>query len=83
MLTQRKATNGLGPNGAVYEDLRILEATRRLMEGGTVWRIPQMNRELVERSTHPDALKTIEIKLGNDWIKHGGDMGGVPESPAV
>lgn len=76
LLTQRKDTNGLGPNGFVYEDLRILEATRRLVEGRTVWRIPQMNRELVERSTHPDALKEIENKLGNDWIEHGGDMAG-------
>ena len=76
LLTQRKDTNGLGPNGFVYEDLRILEATRRLMEGGTVWRIPQMNRELVERSTHSDALKEIEDALGNDWIEHGGEMAG-------
>lgn len=76
LLTQRRDTNGLGPNGFVYEDLRILEATRRLMEGGTVWRIPLMNRELVERSTHPDALEEIENELGNDWIEHGGDMAG-------
>ena len=76
LLTQRRDTNGLGPNGFVYEDLRILEATRRLMEGGTVWRIPQMNRALVERSTHPDAMEAIETELGNDWIEHGGDMAG-------
>lgn len=76
LLTQRKDTNGLGPNGFVYEDLRILEATARLVEERPVWRIPQMNRELVERSTHLDALKVIENKLGNDWIKHGGDMVG-------
>ena len=77
LLTQRKETNGLGPNGFVYEDLRILEATRRLMEGETVWRIPEMNRALVERSTHPDALEKIENELGSDWIAHGGDMAGV------
>ncbi len=77
LLTQRKETNGLGPNGFVYEDLRILEATRRLMGGGTDWRIPEMNRELVERSTHPDALEKIENELGSDWIAHGGNMAGV------
>ena len=76
LLTQKKETNGLGPNGFVYEDLRVLEATRRLTEERPLWRIPEMNRELVERSTHPDALKAIEDKLGNDWIAHGGDMTG-------
>ena len=76
LLTQKKETNGLGPNGFVYEDLRILEATRRLTAERPLWRIPQMNRELVERSTHPDALKEIENELGNDWIAHGGDMTG-------
>ena len=76
LLTQKKETNGLGPNGFVYVDLRILEATRRLTEERPLWRIPQMNRELVERSTHPDVLKEIENELGNDWIAHGGDMTG-------
>ena len=76
-LTRRKETNGLGPNGFVYEDLRILEATRRLAADRGVWRIPEMNRELVERCTHPAALRAIEKELGDDWVGHGGDMAGI------
>ena len=77
LLSRQSDANGLGPSGYVYPDLRVLEATRRLVEGRGVWRIPDMNRELVERSTHPDVLKDIENELGDDWIAHGGDIAGV------
>ena len=77
LLSRQSDANGLGPSGYVYPDLRVLEATRRLVEGRGVWRIPDMNRELVERSTHPDVLKEIENELGDDWIAHGGDIAGV------
>ena len=40
--------NGLGPHGYVYEDLRVLESTRRLVRDSPTWEIPKMNRELVE-----------------------------------
>jgi CRISPR-associated endonuclease/helicase Cas3 len=49
--------------GSVYEDLRILEATWRLLETYPLLRIPEMNRLLVERSTHPEALSA----LGDEW----------------
>ena len=62
--------NGLGPHGYVYEDLRILEATRRLAIEHPNWSIPRMNRYLVERATHPAALETIVQKLGDDWRVH-------------
>ncbi len=61
---------GLGPHGRIYKDLRILEATRRLINQQPTWRIPQMNRELVERATHPEALEAIVDELGGEWRAH-------------
>ena len=72
--------NGLGPGGYVYEDLRVLEATRRLVaqfsESGQPWRIPAMNRMLVERATHPRILEELAVGLGDDWVAHGNDIAG-------
>ena len=68
---------GLGPHGYVYEDLRVLEATRRLIGQHSRWDIPRMNRELVERATHPAALDAIVEELGDDWQVHANNvMGG-------
>ena len=64
LLTRRADANGLGPHGFVYRDLRILEATRRLIDEYREWRIPKMNRMLVERATHPDALEDHRSKDG-------------------
>lgn len=54
---------GSGETGGVYEDLRILELTRRLVDSEPVWTIPAMNRRLVEAATHPDALEAVEAEL--------------------
>ncbi len=70
LLSKGPGRNGLGPHGFVYEDLRVLEATRRLILHHPEWRIPEMNRELVERATHPDALKAITDELGDAWQDH-------------
>lgn len=72
LLTRRSGqdANGLGPYGGVYGSLHILEATRRLLEEYGEWRIPAMNRELVERATHPAALDKINQELGEDWQAH-------------
>ncbi len=70
LLTDGEHANGLGPKGYVYEDLRILEATRRLIDEHRKWRIPDMNRMLVERATHPDALEAIAEEMGEDWQVH-------------
>ena len=72
--------NGLGPHGGVYGSLHILEATRRLIAKHPEWRIPEMNRELVERATHEDALDDITQEMGEDWQAHalaieGGEIG--------
>ena len=68
--------NGLG--GFVYPDRRILELTRRLVEShsesGEPWRIPEMNRELVEGATHPDELERLVEEMGDEagggWKMH-------------
>ena len=80
LLKSGQDTNGLGPYGFVYEDLRILEATRRLIAEHPEWEIPRMNRLLVERGTHPDVLESLTDELGEDWQTHavqikGGEIG--------
>jgi CRISPR-associated endonuclease/helicase Cas3 len=71
---------GLGPHGFVYKDLRVLEATRRLIAEFPEWSIPDMNRQLVERATHPAELEAIVQEMGDDWRVHanevlGGELG--------
>ena len=69
-------SNGLGPHGYVYRNLHSLEATRRLVHEYPEWRIPEMNRKLVEAATHPDALEKITEELGDDWRAHANDNEG-------
>ena len=79
-LTRRQDTNGLGPNGFVYEDLRVLEATRRTITehaaSNTPWDIPRMNRALVEGATHPEVLAAITAKMGEGWGGHALEIEG-------
>ncbi len=77
-LLQRSGPNrtGLGPHGFVYEDLRVLEATRRLIAEFPVWSIPGMNRRLVENATHPKALDDIVEDLGGAWREHSENITG-------
>lgn len=73
-----KGPHGLG---TVYQDLRVLEATWRLVESGdgdetVTWTIPDDNRELVERGTNPHVLqKIMEANMTREdadaWQKHG------------
>ena len=69
-LTKKTDCNGLGPNGYVYRSLHVLEATLGLARDYREWRIPEMNRMLVEMATHPDALEEITRELGDDWKVH-------------
>lgn len=57
----RRDRHGLG--GEVYDDLRIIEATWRLIETMPCWSVPADNRRLVERATHPDRLDAIFAEL--------------------
>lgn len=69
-----RARNGMGIHhggGGVYQDLRVLEATRRLVEARPCRAIPDENRVLVEEASHPDALQAIARELGKDWEEHG------------
>jgi len=65
---EARGAHGLG---TVYGDLRIIEATWRQIESRDQFRIPDMNRELVERTTHPEALDAISAELGDKWADHG------------
>ena len=76
LLSRRENANGLGPHGYVYADLRVLEATLRLLFSHLELRIPAMNRDLVERSTHPVALKEVLRGKDEDWHNHATDMDG-------
>lgn len=76
-LLQRQR-HGLGPMrmpgepmGGVYPDLRMLEATRRLIAAQATRQIPADNRLLVEQATHPEALNTIAAELGASWVAFG------------
>ena len=77
-LLQRSGPNrtGLGPHGYVYPDLRVLEATRRLIGDYPQWRIPEMNRLLVEKATHPTELEAIVQELGDEWRVHANSVAG-------
>lgn len=75
----KQPRHGLGrlrDGGGVYPDLRILEATRRLIDAAPTRQIPRDNRELVECATHPEALRQIEQELGAAWLKLGQDIEG-------
>lgn len=57
-----KGPHGLG---TVYSDLRVLEATWRLLEDeeSVSWTIPDDNRRLVEQGTNPHALRAVVDEL--------------------
>lgn len=81
-LLQRQR-HGLGPirakgqpMGGVYPDLRVLEATRRLVDAAATRSIPADNRALVEQATHGEALDAIAQDMGADWVRFGMDVDG-------
>ena len=81
LLASGENANGLGTHGYVYPDLRILQLTLDLVSdssnSGKPWRIPDMNRELVERATHPEALDALVRSREDEWIAHAGAITGV------
>lgn len=75
----KHAAYGLGrfsQGGGIYPDLRIVEATRRLIARHPVIDIPADNRCLVEGATHPDCLGEIEDSMGEEWRRHGQENAG-------
>ena len=74
----RRQRHGLGPirvkgqaMSGVYVDLRVLEATRRLIAAAPMRELPSENRLLVEQATHPEALDAIAKELGPEWMDFG------------
>jgi CRISPR-associated endonuclease/helicase Cas3 len=74
-----RCAHGLGGANDPYPDLVGAEATRRLVLGHPVWRIPAMCRSLVENATHPearDALLTELAAIDPKWREAESKAGG-------
>jgi len=63
--------------GTVYEDLRVIEATWRLLDEHSCLKIPEQNRYLVESATHPEILKKITSEPGSAWHLHQQKIEGI------
>ena len=68
--------DGPGGQGGIYQDLAVLELTRRLVAEHDVWEIPTMNRALVEGATHPDRISAVIEEKGEDWARYDRRIGG-------
>ncbi|MBN1578079.1 MAG: hypothetical protein JW913_16075 [Chitinispirillaceae bacterium] len=74
-----------GPHGigTVYPDLRILEATWRLLETHPTIDIPAMNRHLVETAMHKECLQRIiadsawDRRQKDAWQRHSNYIEGI------
>jgi CRISPR-associated endonuclease/helicase Cas3 len=62
-----KGPHGLG---TVYRDLRMVEASWRVLEASDMWSIPDDNRHLVEDATHPAVLRAIVGNGDDRWVAH-------------
>jgi len=63
--------------GTVYDNVLILEATRRRLLAAGDLIIPQQNRELVEHTTHPEALDEIARSSAEVWQQHRSKVLGI------
>ncbi len=68
--------DGPGGQGGIYQDLAVLELTRRMVAAHGVWEIPAMNRVLVEEATHPDLVAAVLAEKGEDWESYDRKVGG-------
>ena len=77
-----QAENGLGAwetDGGfdgIYRDLAALELTRRAALERPIWKIPEMNRSLVEGVTHPDRIAELISDKGPHWEEYHRKAGG-------
>ena len=83
-LTKPDFENGLGgweDHGGgfqgIYRDLAAAELTRRLIADEPLWRIPEMNRRLVEGATHPEQTASLINEKGETWKRYDRRLGGV------
>lgn len=63
--------------GLVYPDLLGVVATRRAIEEIGTLSIPQDNRRLVERATHPELLTSLADTLRGNWRRHWEQHSGI------
>ena len=82
-LTEPNFENGLGgwkeKDGGfqgIYRDVAVLELTCRLIEDEPLWRIPEMNRRLVEGATHPERTAALIEEKGEAWERYERDLVG-------
>ena len=61
---------GMSDKGGVYRNVISIELTRELIQENPVWKLPSMNRYLVERATHPNIISQIAANLGDEWLEH-------------
>ena len=60
----------------IYRDLVGLELTQGLIAAKSEWRIPEMNRALVEGATHPDLIERVLARKGEQWQWYHQQLGG-------
>ena len=89
-LTEPSFENGLGGRvgkdrgfNGIYCDLAVLELTRRLIAQHPVWRIPEMNRALVEGATHPERIDALMEEKGEEWRRYERTHGGTEAARAM
>ncbi len=61
---------GMNDKGGIYRNVISIELTRELIQENKIWKIPNMNRYLVEQATHPDRTGRKAEVLGDEWIEH-------------
>lgn len=70
----QRPRHGLGrfrEGGGVYPDLRVMQATCKLITDHPSVTIPDQNRFLVEAATHPACLAHVEKEWGEGWRRLG------------
>ena len=67
----------------IYLDLAGLELTRRRILDTPEWKIPEMNRELVEEASHPDCIKAMIANKNEAWSHYERKVGGASLAQAM
>lgn len=82
-LAEPRFFNGLGawkdPSGdwnGVYTDVACIALTAGLIQDHPIWRIPEMNRRLVEAATHPEGRAAEIARRGGAWQDYEANKGG-------
>jgi len=65
---------GLGTSeqgdGGIYRNLLHTQLTQQIIQQHPLWKIPEMNRFLVEHATHSSIVRDRVKELGEGWEKH-------------